>query len=255
MTNRIETAFAHKAKIAYLTAGDGGIENSLRYFMALIDGGANILEIGLAFSDPIADGGVIQKAMSRVIDAQITHAEVFSLIKQIRQLSDVAIIVFTYYNQIQANLENFMAQLSALGVDGILVVDLPYEESQELFYIASSYGIAVIMVASTSTPLERISQLTSHGSGFLYYACQQGTTGMRNCLPKNLQQQIMQVKQHSSLPVAVGFGVANNGMVRELLSVADGCVIGSYFVQAVEDNMPIDNFKKLVKDMYANDNG
>ena len=236
MSQRINEAFRNKAKIAYLTAGDGG-ELSVDYFLSLAKGGVNILEIGVPFSDPVADGVVIQKAMERSLKIGTNVDTVLNIVRQVRTKTEVAIILFTYYNQIQLDLFKFMHDAKQAGVDGVLVVDLPYEESDELLFLGRRFAIAIIFVASPSTPLDRVALLSNKGSGFLYYACRKGTTGVRNELAFDIQQAIKQVKAYSSLPVAVGFGVSSNDMVKKIFDVSDGCVIGSYFVNAIANNI------------------
>lgn len=243
---RIEQAFKTKAKIAYLTAGDGSID----YFLALASAGANILEIGIPFSDPVADGPSIQLAMERSLKNGTTIAKVLELVKQVRAKTDAAIILFTYFNPIRKNLKKFLEEAKLSGADGILVVDLPYEESNELRFLCDNIGLAQIAVTAPSTSLQRIELLSDTGSGFLYYACRKGTTGIRDDLPEDLIDRISEVKKNSSLPVAVGFGVSNNKMVENILKVADGCVIGSYFVNLVAKRVPVEEFQHIAKEVF-----
>lgn len=233
--SRISKAFEHKAKIAYLTAGDG--ENSHEYFIALANAGVNILEIGIPFSDPVADGPAIQLAMERALKSGMTTDKVLDVVSKIRQKTEVAIVLFTYFNPIYANLDAFLSKAQQVGVDGLLVVDLPYEEASELRFKCAVYGIDLISVTAPSTPFDRIEMLSSHSGGFLYYASRSGTTGVQNQLPEDLHKRLIEVKNHSALPVAVGFGVSNKEMVKQILDVADGCVIGSYFVNMVANNI------------------
>ena len=244
--SRIANAFAEKAKIAYLTAGDGDAD----YFLALARAGANVLEIGIPFSDPVADGPAIQMAMERSLKNGTNINTVLETVKQIRSQTDAAIILFTYYNPIRHNLEQFLNDASTSGADGILVVDLPFEEGEELRFLCKKVGLAQIAVTAPSTPPERIALLSGQGSGFLYYACRKGTTGIRNELPDDLIQRIREVRHHSKLPVAVGFGVSNNTMVEQILNVADGCVIGSYFVNAVANQVSAKELQQLAKEVF-----
>ena len=246
--SRITNAFAHKAKIAYLTAGDG--EHSAEYFLALCRAGANILEIGIPFSDPVADGPAIQLAMERALKNGTDVAKVLELVAQIRPQTDAGLILFTYYNPIQEHLEQFLTAAKTAGADGILVVDLPFEEGEQLRFLCEKIGLAQVSVTAPSTPLERIEKLSESGSGFLYYACRKGTTGTRDELPDDLVQRMKIVRQHSKLPVAVGFGVSNNVMVQKILNVADGCVIGSYFVNAVAKNVTPNELQKLAEEVF-----
>lgn len=230
--SRITKAFATSAKVAYLTAGDG-VPESINYFRALLNAGVNVLEIGIPFSDPVADGVTIQLAMQRALNNGANLDSAIELITQLRATTDAAIIVFTYYNPIFAQLENFLKKIKLAGADGILVVDLPFEENQTLRELCQQLELSPIMVASVSTPLARIKLLSDNSSGFLYYACRAGTTGMQNKLPEDIKAKVKLVRQYSALPIAVGFGISTAAMVREVLSIANGCVIGSYFVEAI----------------------
>lgn len=231
---RIENAFQHRAKIAYLTAGD--VENSLEYFESLILSGVNVLEVGIPFSDPVADGPVIQMAMKKALDNGTNVAKVLEVVEGIRAFSKVtAIILFTYLNPIVKDLEDFIIKAKDAGADGILVVDLPFEESSEFRFLCKKHGIAAIAVAAPSTPLDRIKLLADNSNGFLYYACRSGTTGIKNELPMDLVERINAIEEYSRLPIAVGFGVSTKSMVDKILAVAKGVVVGSYFVQAIHN--------------------
>lgn len=247
--SRITKAFADIARVAYLTAGDGG-ELSAEYFLALAKAGVNVLEVGIPFSDPVADGPVIQLAMERALKANTDITQVLKIIKKIRASTDAAIIIFTYFNPIMLHLEKFLTDIKAAGADGILVVDVPLEESDELIGLCNKIDIAPIMVAAPSTSLSRVKLLSKRGSGFLYYACRKGTTGVKDNLPDDVITQIKHVKNASSLPVAVGFGVSNNIMVNQLLQVADGCVIGSYFVDAIANGKTPLELEKIAYEVF-----
>lgn len=249
--SRIAQAFANKAKIAYLTANCG--IDSKDYFLALIQAGVNILEIGIPFSDPVADGPSIQLAMTRAITNGTDTNYALELVRQIRPLTDAALIIFTYYNPICNNLTEFLSKAANAGVDGILVVDLPYEESLEFIYQCGLFGIDYISVAGPSTSLQRVELLSRQGGGFLYYACRKGTTGIRNDFDQQLIGRIEQVKQASRLPVAVGFGVSNNAMVKQILNIADGCVIGSYFVDMVNQGINPYKLYELTEKIFSFD--
>jgi tryptophan synthase alpha chain len=246
----ITNAFKDKAKVAYLTAGHGKY-NSADYFIALANAGANVLEIGIPFSDPVADGPVIQLAMESALKNGTDLEQVLAITKEVRKNTDAAIILFTYLNPIYNNVLEFLQKAKASGADGVLIVDLPYEEAAEICSIAKDIGIAIIFVAAPSTSPDRIRLLANNGSGFLYYACRKGTTGLRDSLSDEIIQQIKEVKANSSLPIAVGFGVSNNKMVNELLAVADGCVIGSYFVKAVNDGIAPKELEELAQKIFS----
>jgi tryptophan synthase alpha chain len=246
--SRIAKAFQQKAKIAYLTAGDGP---SVEYFLALSRGGANILEIGIPFSDPIADGPVIQKAMERALNNRTNVESVLQIVRQIRSQSDAAIVLFSYFNPICLNIRGFLQRAKDAGADGILVVDLPYEESHLFRRECRRAQMAFIPIAAPSTPPDRISLLGLDSDGFLYYACRKGTTGAKESLPDNLKNSVSVIRQHVHLPVAIGFGIATLQAVRDVLKMADGCVVGSFFVSAVERGCQADELEMIAKEMFS----
>lgn len=249
--SRIKQAFAEKAKVAYLTAGDGGVAASVEYFLALVKGGVNLLEVGIPYSDPVADGPVIQQAMERALGAGITVKDSLEVIRQVREQSDVAIIVFTYYNPIQGDLAGFLSAAKSAGADGILIVDLPFEEAANYRHLCRILGLSPITVIAPSTRPERMKELlTSVDNGFVYYACQKGTTGTRDGLPLDLASQLDQLRQATSLPIAVGFGVANAAMVQAILQLADGCVVGSYLVRQIANQVTPEDLTKLTMELY-----
>lgn len=249
--SRIEKLFAnHKAYIAYLTAGDGGIQHTLNAAMALIDGGVNMLEIGIPFSDPVADGPVIQRASQRAISAGTTLQDVLWLVKEIRKQCDIPLILFSYLNPIlRATQSDFFSAAKCAGVDGLLLVDCPIEESQLIRDACMTNQIDLIYVITSSTPISRIQYINENAQGFLYYACRKGTTGIRHSLPAGFHDKMATIKGIINLPVVVGFGISNNDMTKEVVSVADGVVVGSLFVKALEDGMSFESLSKLASDI------
>ncbi len=245
--NRIEKLFATKsAFVGYLTAGDGGIERTLQAALALIAGGVNLLEIGIPFSDPVADGPVIQRAMQRALSSGTSLQDILWLVKQIRQHSDVPLVLFSYFNPILAALKNnFLQQAKAAGVDGVLIVDLPFELGQEYFAQCAAEKIAPILVISPTTNAARIRKIAQKSRGFLYYACRKGTTGMREGLPEDFAEKLTQIKSCVKLPVVVGFGLSDKKTTAAVLDHADGFVVGSFFVKAMEEGADADALTKL----------
>ncbi len=226
--SRISQAFAEKqAFIGYLTAGDASKER----FLSLIEMGVNILEIGIPFSDPVADGPVIQKAMERSLRAGTTPENALQLVAELRKESEVAIVLFTYFNPIQRDLRGFLAQAKKAGADGVLIVDLPLEESATYQRLCKEFGLAPIFVIAPSTPPERICAISDAAKGFIYYACRKGTTGARSSLPEDLAEKIAQIRSHTDLPIAVGFGISSRETANAVLKIADGFVVGSHFVE------------------------
>lgn len=228
--SRIAKAFQKKITIGYLTAGDAKKED----FLALVEGGIGLLEIGIPFSDPIADGPTIQKAMARALQKGTTLEDVLRLVAAVRKETEVPIVLFTYCNPIQRDFKGFLTQAKAAGADGILLVDMPLEEADEYLSLCKTLELDPIFVIAPSTPPRRIAAICSAGKGFIYYACRKGTTGARDHLPADFEEKIAAIRKHTALPIAVGFGLSDRGAVQTVLEVADGAVIGSYFVQVIE---------------------
>jgi tryptophan synthase alpha chain len=247
----IERLFANnKAFIAYLTAGDGGIQRTLDAALALIEGGVNMLEIGMPFSDPVADGPIIQRAASRSLAAGTTLQDILWLTKEIRKHSDIPLILFSYFNPILSALQsNFLNDAKNAGIDGLLLVDCPLEESQTVHQKCMQNEIALIYVITPSTALDRVKRIDQYAQRFLYYACRKGTTGVRNALPDDFQQKIELIKAIAHLSVVVGFGISNQEMADCVLEHADGVVVGSLFVKALEDGGSPSILSTLARDI------
>lgn len=249
--NRIQKTFNKgPAFISYLTAGDGGMNYSLKAMLALIEGGVDILEIGVPFSDPVADGPVIQKAIDRALQQQTDIFDVLNLVKKIRKHSEVPIVLFSYYNPILAAQSKNVFQLAKdSGVDAILIVDLPLEEASEYCILCEAAKLDPIFVVTPSTPVTRIKAIDDYASGFLYYACRKGTTGVRSDLPEGIEEKLSEIKAISNIPVVAGFGISNKPAAAEVLKYADGFVVGSRFVKAVEEGASANELKQLAIDL------
>jgi tryptophan synthase alpha chain len=251
--SRIERLFANdKAFIAYLTAGDGGMQCTLDASIALIEGGVNMLEIGMPFSDPIADGPIIQRAATRSLAIGTTLQDILWLTKQIRKRSDVPLILFSYYNPLLTALKSdFLSNAKNAGIDGLLLVDCPLEESSLVRQQCIQNEIALIYVITPSTTLARMKKIDQYAEGFLYYACRKGTTGMRNTLPNDFQQTIESIKAVVHLPIVVGFGISNQEMVDRVLEHANGVVVGSLFVKTLEEGGTSSSLSTLAREIYS----
>lgn len=250
--SRIKQLFAQqKAYVGYLTAGDGGIENTLVAARALIAGGVNLLEIGVPFSDPIADGPVIQRASVRALANGTTLIDILSLVKKIREQSDTPIILFSYLNPILAAMhhDDFLLQAKSAGVDGLLLVDCPLEESENIQQQCAQHQLALIYVITPSTPVARLKKINQLAQGFLYYVCRKGTTGIQDQLPADFTEKMQVIKSCVQLPVVVGFGIATTKMFQSVLQYADGVAVGSLFVKAIEDKMPSTDLSQLVRNL------
>ncbi|HXU44108.1 MAG TPA: tryptophan synthase subunit alpha [Thermoanaerobaculia bacterium] len=240
----IERAFAtcrrerRAAFIPFLMAGDPSLAATADLLAALAAGGADVIEIGLPFSDPIADGPTNQRAAGRSLAAGTTLSGVLEMIASLRARIGVPIVLFSYFNPLHARgLERFAEQAAASGVDGVLCVDLPPEEGKrELVPILDRHGIdAIFLLAPTSTR-ERVRRAAEASSGFLYYVSRTGVTGERTALADDLAGDIAKLRKKLPLPLAVGFGISTPEQVAAVGAVADGVVVGSALVRFVEEN-------------------
>ena len=246
--NRISECFKKtKPYIGYITAGDGGIDRTLDAALALVKGGVDLLEVGIPFSDPIADGPVIQDAMDRALKGGTTPEEVLTFIEKFREKSGVPLVLFTYYNPLLNGGEAFLKKVAKAGADGVLVVDLPIEEGEEYRKWAKAGGLDTIFLIAPSTSKKRIKKIAKASSGFLYYVCRKGTTGTQKELPEDLERKVKEIKEISSLPVVVGFGISNKEMSTKILKIADGFVVGSFLVEAIGKGKSTDELTTLAE--------
>ena len=233
--SKIINAFQNgKAFIGFLTGGDPTIEKSEEFILQMVRGGADLIEIGIPFSDPVAEGNVIQKANIRALSAGTTTDKIFDLVESVRRKSDVPLVFLTYLNPVfKYGYERFFERCRVLGVDGIIIPDLPFEEREEISDIAESFGVDVIsLIAPTSE--ERIKQIAESATGFLYVVSSMGVTGMRREIKTDLKGIIETVKAASKTPVAVGFGINTPEQAKEIGSIADGVIVGSAIVKIIE---------------------
>lgn len=215
-----------RAFIGYVTGGDGGIDYCVDCCLQLVQGGVDILEIGFPFSDPVADGPVIQQASMRSLKRGTTSSTMLEIAKKIRKETDTPLILFSYYNPLLKKGEAYLKDLRIAGFDAVLIVDLPDSfESGEL---------NPIRIVAPSTAQDRLCEIGRHAAGFLYYACQKGTTGMRTRLPDDFSFHIARIRKATHLPIAAGFGIADRESAREVLKHADGFIVGSAFVKLIE---------------------
>ncbi len=246
--SRIAKAFEKKnAFVGYLTAGDG---NSKDHFLGLVKGGVDVLEIGIPFSDPVADGPTIQKAMERALNAGMTAEKTLRLVEELRKETDVPLILFTYLNPVGKDLRGFLMRAKIAGADGILIVDLPLEEADDYREFCRETGLAPIFVIAPSTPPERIGKIAKaieSAEGFIYYACRKGTTGARYGLPEDYAEKIAAIRSFSQLPIAVGFGIADREAAKAILKEADGFVVGSHFIDGIQKGIDVKEIAERLK--------
>lgn len=225
-----------KAFIGFLTAGDPTFEKSVAQVLALAQGGTDIVEIGIPFSDPVADGPVIQAADLRAFAAGITTDRVFELVAAVRQKSQVPLAFLVYLNNVfKYGYEKFFKRCAELQVGGLIIPDLPFEERGEVLPYAQKYGVALIpLVAPTSG--DRISQVVKDAAGFVYVVSSMGVTGMRKQIKTDLKQLISQIRQATNVPVAVGFGIHTPQQAQKVVTTADGAIVGSAIVKIIAEN-------------------
>lgn len=216
-----------KAFIPFITCGDPSLDFSQRAIDTLIENGADIIELGIPFSDPVAEGDVIQKATARALESGTSVEDVFRLVAKVRTKSSVPLVLMTYANIVFSyGSKEFFAKARELGVNGVILPDVPYEEREEFARFAQ--GIDLIpLIAPTSN--DRIAMLATNAQGFIYCVSSLGVTGVRENIPSN-ESIIARIKQASSTPVAVGFGISTPDQVREIVRYADGVIIGSAVV-------------------------
>lgn len=239
--SRIEELFSgmrrtgETALVVYLTAGDPAPDRSLAYISAAAEGGADIIEVGIPFSDPTADGPTIQAAAGRALAAGMTVGGALSLVSSFRKRQETPVVLFGYYNPVlRYGVGAFCRDAVRAGADGALVVDLPMEESGEMAPEARRAGLDWIpLVAPTSGP-ERVRRASRSGSGFLYMISVTGITGVRKSLPPGIARWAETVRKESRLPVAIGFGISTPAMARSAARHADAVVVGSACVRIVE---------------------
>ena len=221
--------------VAYITAGDPTLVATRDFVLALAEAGADVVELGVPFSDPLADGPTIQRASERALKSGTTLAGVIALVRQIRKSSEVPLVLFSYFNPIlQMGLGRFAAAAREAGADGVLVTDLTPEESAEYRQIMRAHHLDTIFLAAPTSTDERLVKITACSSGFLYVISRTGVTGAKDALPDDLPALLRRARSFTQLPIAVGFGISLPGHVSVLGGLADAAVIGSALVSEIE---------------------
>jgi tryptophan synthase alpha chain len=221
--------------VAYITAGDPTLEASERIVLALAEAGADIVELGVPFSDPIADGPTIQRASERALRSGTTLAGVLDLVRKLRARTPVPLVLFSYFNPVlQMGLEKFAGSAAKAGADGVLVTDLTPEEAADYRRVVRSAGLDTIFLAAPTTTDARLARIAESSSGFLYLISRTGVTGAREELPADLPELVRRTRRATSLPLAVGFGISLPGHVSILGGLAEAAVVGSALVEEIE---------------------
>jgi len=228
-----------KAFIAYVAAGDPSFELSLEVMHTLADIGADVIELGLPFSDPLADGIVNQMAADRALKAGMTTARTLDLIKAFREKNNnTPIVLFTYLNPIFTyGFSRFQKDAAAAGADGILLLDLPPDEAELSAELAENKSLSHIRLIAPSTPPDRIKMLAEKAEGFIYALSRSGVTGGHSAPAATIPAQVAAIKQHSKVPVCVGFGISNPEQAALVAKSADGVIVGSAIVKRIEENL------------------
>ncbi len=251
--NRIDKKFKElkkkrkKAFIAFIMAGDPSLTITKKLIFELEAKSVDIIELGVPFSDPLADGPTIQRSSERALKHKITLDSVSNLVKSIRFYTQIPIVFLTYYNLIHHyGLKEFIQKASSSGVDGVIIPDLPPEESKELRLIARKKRFSIIHLLAPTSSKERIKRIASASTGFIYYVSLTGTTGARKALPKEIPASLKRLKKMTKMPLCVGFGISTPEQVKSISKLADGVIVGSAIIKVIEKNIKNRNLVKKV---------
>ena len=254
MNKRITEAFAKgKAFIPFVTCGDPSLDVTEKIVYAMEEAGADLIELGLPFSDPTAEGPVIQRANLRALSGGVTTDKVFDMVAKIRKNTSIPMVFMTYANVVFSyGVERFCRKAAEVGMDGMILPDVPFEEKEEFALVAEKYGLDLIsLIAPTSH--ERISMIAKEAEGFVYCVSSLGVTGMRSQITTDVGAMVELVKKSSDIPAAIGFGISGPEQAKKMAAVSDGVIVGSAIVKLVEkygkDAVPyVAEFVKSVKD-------
>ncbi len=243
--NRLASLNGNKALVAFYTAGDPDMDASKEIFAVIEKNGADIVEIGVPFSDPLADGPTIQASSHRSLNNGTTLKKIIRMVADIRKTSELPVVLMTSFNPIFVyGQKEFVADAVKAGVDGVIIPDLPHEEAEEFLAIADGLDM-IFLLAPTSTP-DRIQQIGKISKGFIYYISLTGTTGTKESLSVGLEEKVTEIKNAVSLPVLVGFGISGPEQAAEAAKVSDGVILGSAIVKLIETNSnPVERDRKL----------
>lgn len=240
--NRIVEKFAglkragKKAFVVYIGAGDPNLATTRELALAFDQAGVDVLELGVPFSDPLADGLVNQLAAQRGLESGTTPPKLLETIVEIRRQSQIPIVLYIYFNLIhRVGMEQFIGDAAKAGVDGLLVLDLPPEESDNYEALMKKAGLCHIYLVAPTTPEDRMELIVKRGSGFIYYVSREGVTGMQANVAANLASQVAKIRAHTPLPIVVGFGISNPEQAKVVAGEADGCVVGSAVVNQIAE--------------------
>ena len=234
--SKIRSAFEKgKAFIPFITCGDPDTETTYRTVLAAVENGADLIELGIPFSDPTAEGPVIQGANIRALAGGITTEKVFDLVRKIRKDVTIPLVFMTYANVVFSySSDRFIKTCSEIGIDGLIIPDIPYEEKEEFEPYCEKYDVDLIsMVAPTSE--ERVAMIAKEAKGFIYIVSSMGVTGMRSSISGGLTDVVSKIREVTDVPCAIGFGISNPSQASEMAKIADGVIVGSAIVKILEE--------------------
>jgi tryptophan synthase alpha chain len=241
--NRISQKFAElkragkKGFVVYIGAGDPNLSKTRELALKFTEIGVDVLELGVPFSDPLADGLVNQLAAQRGLESGTTPTKVLETVAEIRKQSQIPVVLYIYYNLLhRCGVEKFVANSARAGVDGLLVLDLPPEESGNYEALMKQYGLATIYLVAPTTPEERIELIVKRGTGFIYYVSREGVTGMQKTIAQNIGDMTATIRAHTTLPIAVGFGISTPAQARKVAECAEAIVVGSAVVNQIAEH-------------------
>ncbi len=233
--SKIRTAFENgKAFIAFITCGDPDLETTAAAVRAAVENGADLIELGIPFSDPTAEGPVIQGANLRALNGGVTTDKIFAFVKELRQDVTVPMVFMTYANVVFSyGAERFLSACKEIGIDGLILPDLPFEEKEEFLPVCRQYGVDLVsLIAPTSE--NRIAMIAKEAEGFLYIVSSLGVTGTRSEIKTDLASIVSVVRQNTDIPCAIGFGISTPEQARKMADISDGAIVGSAIIKLLE---------------------
>ncbi len=260
--NRIVERFARlkregkKGFVVYIGAGDPNLESTRQLGLAFDQAGVDVLELGVPFSDPLADGLVNQLAAQRGLESGTTPKKVLEAVAAIRKQSQIPVVLYIYFNLIhKVGMERFIADAAQAGVDGLLVLDLPPEESENYEALMRKAGLCNIYLVAPTTPDDRIELIVKRGAGFIYYISREGVTGMQQTVSQTIASMTAKIRAHTDLPIAIGFGISNPEQARTVAQHAEAIVVGSAVVNQIaqrgKDNDLVSRVGEFVKSLVS----
>lgn len=250
--NKIYNALKNKKSlITFITAGDPSLEKTEEYIYTMADSGVDLIELGLPFSDPVAEGPVIEKANYRALANGTTVNKIFDMLERVSKKVSIPMVFLTYVNVLHSyGYEEFCHRCNKSGIEGFIIPDMPYDEHSELKEIADKYNLSIISLIAPTTSEKRIAMIAKESKGFIYVVSSLGVTGMRSNFNEDLKALIDTIKKYTDTPICVGFGISNKEHVEKFHKIADGAIIGSAIVKIIEENP--DNANEKLKEFIDN---